>query len=184
MTTIAITPIAPSAGAEAKKRSPAAPCFPYWQADRLLPCVDGLRRRVHGAVRTCALCVSQARQPDLDRGPLDLPHHLEWSNYTTTLFQQDFIRYLGNTALVTVILTVGQVVFSVIAAYAFARLRFPGRDLIFWFYLVTLMIPNIVTIIPLYTIVAKCTLSARTGPFSCPMFLARPTRSSLSGSSS
>ena len=85
--------------------------------------------------------------------PWSIPHPFEWSNYTTTLFQQDFIRYLGNTALVTVILTVGQVVFSVIAAYAFSRMRFPGRDVIFWFYLVTLMIPNIVTIIPLYTIV-------------------------------
>ena len=85
--------------------------------------------------------------------PWQIPTHLQWSNYSDTLFQQDFIRYLGNTALVTVILTVGQVFFSVIAAYAFARMRFPGRDLIFWFYLITLMIPNIVTIIPLYTIV-------------------------------
>jgi multiple sugar transport system permease protein len=89
----------------------------------------------------------------LTQAPWAIPHHLEWSNYSNTLFQQDFIRYLGNTALVTVILTVGQVFFSVIAAYAFARMRFPGRDVIFWFYLVTLMIPNIVTIIPLYTIV-------------------------------
>jgi multiple sugar transport system permease protein len=91
----------------------------------------------------------------LTEAPWTIPHHLEWSNYSTTLFQQDFIRYLGNTALVTVILTAGQVFFSVIGAYAFARMRFPGRDLIFWFYLITLMIPNIVTIIPLYTIVAK-----------------------------
>jgi multiple sugar transport system permease protein len=85
--------------------------------------------------------------------PWTLPHPFSFSNYSTTLFQQDFIGYLGNTALVTVILTVGQVFFSVIAAYAFARMRFPGRDVIFWFYLVTLMIPNIVTIVPLYTII-------------------------------
>ena len=82
-------------------------------------------------------------------------HHLEWSNYTTTLFQQDFIRYLGNTALVTVIFAVGQVVFSIIAAYAFARLRFPGERHHFLVLFVTLMIPNIVTIIPLYTIMIR-----------------------------
>jgi multiple sugar transport system permease protein len=91
----------------------------------------------------------------LSEPPWSLPHPLTFSNYSTTLFQQDFIGYLGNTALVTVILTVGQVFFSVIAAYAFARMRFPGRDLIFWFYLVTLMIPNIVTIVPLYTIIRE-----------------------------
>lgn len=91
----------------------------------------------------------------LSEAPWTLPDPVKWSNYSTTLFQQDFVRYLGNTALVTLILTVGQVFFSVIAAYAFARLRFPGRDIIFWFYLVTLMVPNIVTIIPLYTIVRE-----------------------------
>ena len=53
---------------------------------------------------------------------------IQWSNYHTALFQQDFIGYLGNTAFVTVILTVGQVGFSVIAAYAFAGCRFPGRE--------------------------------------------------------
>jgi multiple sugar transport system permease protein len=91
----------------------------------------------------------------LSESPWVLPHPFTWSNYHTALFEQDFIGYLGNTALVTVILTVGQVGFSVIAAYAFARLRFPGRDVIFWFYLITLMIPNIVTIVPLYTIIRE-----------------------------
>ena len=91
----------------------------------------------------------------LSQSPWVLPHPFTFSNYSTALFQQDFIGYLANTALVTVILTVGQVCFSVIAAYAFARLKFPGRDLIFWFYLITLMIPNIVTIVPLYFIIHK-----------------------------
>jgi multiple sugar transport system permease protein len=81
------------------------------------------------------------------------PSSLQFSNYSHTLFQQDFIRYLGNTALVTVVLTVGQVFFSMLGAWAFGRMRFPGRDAIFWLYLMTLMVPNIVTIIPLYAIV-------------------------------
>lgn len=63
-----------------------------------------------------------------------------------------FLDYLGNTLLITVIITAGQVVFSMMGAYAFARLRFPGRDALFWIYLSMLMVPNVVTLIPLYVI--------------------------------
>ena len=80
------------------------------------------------------------------------PHSLNLSAYSHDLVQGNFLRYLGNTALVTVVLTVGQVTFSVCGAYAFARLQFPGRDALFWMYLITLMVPNAVTLIPLYTI--------------------------------
>jgi multiple sugar transport system permease protein len=92
--------------------------------------------------------------------PWDFPAHPLWSNYSNTWgnFSQvetHFSTYFYNTLFVTVCLTVGQVFFSMLAAYAFARLRFPGRDTIFWIYLLTLMVPNIVTIIPLYTIMDK-----------------------------
>lgn len=62
----------------------------------------------------------------------------------------DFVSPVVVTAQVVGVILVGQLVFSVLAAYAFARLRFPGRDAIFWVYLGTLMVPQIVTIIPLY----------------------------------
>jgi multiple sugar transport system permease protein len=80
------------------------------------------------------------------------PSSFDVSAYAHALFQDGFLRYLANTALVTVVLTAGQVTFSVCGAYAFARLRFPGRDTLFWIYLLTLMVPNVVTLIPLYTI--------------------------------
>jgi multiple sugar transport system permease protein len=86
------------------------------------------------------------------------PSSFYLSNFTYTLLTAGFLRYLANTALVTVVLTVGQVVFSTLAAYAFARLSFPGRDKIFWVYLLTLMVPNAVTIIPLYTIMREAHL--------------------------
>jgi multiple sugar transport system permease protein len=79
------------------------------------------------------------------------PKSLYLANFRYDFVSGGFLRYLANTALVTVVLTMGQVAFSVMAAYAFARLRFPGRDKIFWIYLLTLMVPNAVTIIPLYT---------------------------------
>jgi multiple sugar transport system permease protein len=87
-----------------------------------------------------------------DKPAWTLPPSFNLTNFRTDLFDNGFGTYLGNTVLVTVILTLGQVTFSVLGAYAFARLNFPGRDTIFWFYLLTLMVPGIVTIIPLYTI--------------------------------
>jgi multiple sugar transport system permease protein len=80
------------------------------------------------------------------------------SNFKYDFESAGFYRYLANTALVTCILTIGQVVFSTLAAYAFARMRFPGRDMIFWIYLLTLMVPNAVTIIPLYAIMREAGL--------------------------
>ena len=87
--------------------------------------------------------------------PWTLPHSLYTGNFRTILFTDDFIRYLGNTALVTSALTIGQVGFGVLAAYAFARLEFPGRDALFSVYLATLMVPNIITIVPLYTMMRQ-----------------------------
>jgi multiple sugar transport system permease protein len=91
--------------------------------------------------------------------PWTLPHSLYTGNFTTVLLTDDFIRYLGNTALITGVLTAGQVVFGVLAAYAFARLRFPGRDALFSVYLATLMVPNVVTLVPLYTIMRELHLT-------------------------
>jgi multiple sugar transport system permease protein len=86
------------------------------------------------------------------------PASLDFANFRHDFVSAGFYRYLANTALVTGILTVGQVVFSTLGAYAFARMRFPGRDVIFWIYLLTLMVPNAVTIIPLYAIMREAHL--------------------------
>jgi multiple sugar transport system permease protein len=66
-----------------------------------------------------------------------------------------FLAYLWHTLLFTVVLTAGQLVFTTLAAYAFARLRFVGRDVLFWAYLATMMVPNVVTMIPLYLIMRQ-----------------------------
>ena len=90
----------------------------------------------------------------LSESPLRPPSSPTWSNFSTLFSQYDFGRYLANTLLVTVILTAGQVTFSMMGAYAFARMDFPGRDSLFWLYLMTLMVPNIVTLVPLYVLFA------------------------------
>lgn len=74
-----------------------------------------------------------------------------------TLFtgQAGFGRALAVTALMTVFIVVFQLVFSIMAAYAFARVDFPGREALFWVYLATLMIPAVVLVIPLYLMMAQ-----------------------------
>lgn len=67
----------------------------------------------------------------------------------------NFIRWLFNTALLSVMRACLQLLFSAMAAYAFARLRFPGRDFIFAFMLATMMIPGAVTLVPAYVLMAK-----------------------------
>jgi multiple sugar transport system permease protein len=83
------------------------------------------------------------------------PHSLYLGNFRTILFTDHFLEYLGNTALVACVLTAGQVTFGVLSAYAFARLEFPGRDALFSVYLATLMVPNVVTLVPLYTMMRQ-----------------------------
>jgi multiple sugar transport system permease protein len=77
-----------------------------------------------------------------------LPEQIRWNNYPMVLDLLPFGRYLLNTTFVTASVTILEVVTSSLAAYAFARLRFPGRDKLFLLYLGTLMIPGQVTLIP------------------------------------
>ncbi len=71
-------------------------------------------------------------------------------NYTEVVELNNMARALSNTALVTILVVVGQLLTSVVGGYAFARLRFPGRDTVFVFYLGTIMIPFVMLIVPLY----------------------------------
>lgn len=77
-----------------------------------------------------------------------IPQTIKWSNYREVLDLLPFARYLFNTAFVTVSVTILELLTASLAAFAFARLRFPGRDKLFLLYLGTLMIPGQVTLIP------------------------------------
>ncbi|GAB3592806.1 carbohydrate ABC transporter permease [Angustibacter peucedani] len=90
---------------------------------------------------------------------LSLPHPVTFSNFST-LFggQYDFVTPVAVTVQVVVVILVCQLTFSVLAAFAFARLQFRGRDTLFWVYLATLMVPQVVTIIPLYAMFAAAGL--------------------------
>lgn len=66
-----------------------------------------------------------------------------------------FPRWLFNTTFLSITIAVAQVIFSSMAAYAFARLKFAGRDGLFNFMLGTMMIPGAVTLIPAFVLVSK-----------------------------
>lgn len=90
-----------------------------------------------------------------------IPSTLHFENYLKAWHEAEFSEYFFNSVYITVITLVGQVTFSTLAAYAFARIEFPGRDLIFTVMLSTMMIPAMVLIIPNFLTV---TWLGRIGP--------------------
>lgn len=84
--------------------------------------------------------------------PSFLPNPFIWANYPSALALEPFGRYFLNSTIVAVLITGVRLLSCSLGAYAFARLTFPGRDLIFYVYLGTLMIPEHVTLIPLFLI--------------------------------
>src|ERR1700754_558513 len=89
--------------------------------------------------------------------PLAWPRPPTLANYAD-LGGAGFGRALAVTTLMTAVIVLGQLASSVLAAYAFARLRFPGRDALFWVYVATLMVPGTVTVVPLYLMMAEAGL--------------------------
>jgi multiple sugar transport system permease protein len=86
------------------------------------------------------------------------PRAFHWENYARAIEKMgkegmDFWRLYGNSLLVAALGTFGQVMTSALAAYSFARLRFPGREQLFFGYLATMMIPGSVTLIPVFVII-------------------------------
>ena len=73
-----------------------------------------------------------------------------------SIFQQiSFGTYFMNSVIVTLAVVALNIIFDTAAAYGFAKLRFPGRDLLFAILLLTLMVPPIINIIPLYRIMVS-----------------------------
>ncbi len=119
------------------------------------------------------MAVTSLKQPDevfaASGGIAWLPKHLFWhdamvngdkirawwGNYPDAWNEVNLFRLYMNSIYVACVGTLGQLVTSAMAAYAFARLRFPGRDKLFLGYLATMMIPGSVTMIPVFIILRK-----------------------------
>jgi multiple sugar transport system permease protein len=81
-----------------------------------------------------------------------IPASFIWQNYAEAFTKVPFAVFYMNSILVGIVVTIGQVLTSSLAAYAFSRLQFPGRDKIFFAYLATMMIPGSVTMIPVFVL--------------------------------
>jgi sn-glycerol 3-phosphate transport system permease protein len=95
--------------------------------------------------------------PEVSQGAT-FPESFQWSNYAEVASSVPIGRYYLNTIIVTLCIAVMQIIFGVMAAYAFARLRFPGRDLLFVLVLACLLIPPQVRFVPVYLMLAEVDL--------------------------
>jgi multiple sugar transport system permease protein len=86
----------------------------------------------------------------------------------------DFGRYLFNSVLVATLITIGQVFFGALAAYAFARLRWPGRDAVFFLFLTALMVPPIFTQLPNFLLMRDLGLLNTYAAIVLPFFFMTP----------
>ncbi len=87
--------------------------------------------------------------------PRWIPDPIRWSNYLEVFEVVSVMRYAANTMTITFFSTLGVIVSSSMAAYSFARLRFKGRDIVFALILSTVMLPYVVTMIPVYILFTR-----------------------------
>lgn len=90
-----------------------------------------------------------AVQPNL------IPKTLRWDNYRAVFADAPFLRFYVNSIVVAIGRTIGQVAIASLAGFAFAQLRFPGRDVIFVGLLAGLMVPDQVLIVPRFVIMRE-----------------------------
>ena len=103
--------------------------------------------------------LSTSLQPDLQSvyqiPPKWIPEPPTWQNFITAWNSAPFDIYLKNSIIVALSATLLQLINAGLSAYAFSWLNFPGRDIIFLFFLAVLMIPGQVTIVPNYIVMSR-----------------------------
>lgn len=87
--------------------------------------------------------------------PQWLPTDFVWENYRAVFEVSQFGRYLTNNVVVTVAIVLGQMATASLAGYAFAKLEFPGRKVLFGLVLATIMVPIQVTIVPVFILITQ-----------------------------
>ncbi len=87
--------------------------------------------------------------------PQLIPKNYDWTTYSKVFELQPFVQQYWNSAYIAAVVTIGTMVVSSMAGYAFARIRFPYADKIFMIVLLGLLIPSEVTIVPLFQMFLK-----------------------------
>jgi len=103
-----------------------------------------------------------------------IPDPVRWDNYIEAFSRAEFSRFLGNTVLIAVPSVIGALLSNALVAYGFARIRWPGRDLLFGTLMATLILPGFVTFIPLYLIFKQLNWINSYLPLVVPTFFGNP----------
>ncbi len=144
--------------------------FPFWWVVR-----TGLTSPSSVFSQTSSLLPVNATTQNFERvlGLVDASE-LARENPNISIAQLNFWIYLRNSFIVSLLITLGQTTFSTLAAYAFARLKFPFRDQIFFIYLTGLMVPGIVLFIPNFVLVRELGWIGTYQGIVAPFFLMTP----------
>ncbi len=111
--------------------------------------------------------------------PQLIPKQFMWENFLTGLKQIDFWERFLNTMIISVLCTIGSVISCMSVGYAIARIKFPGKKI--WFYCIvgSMMIPSMVTIIPVFRFWASVGGYGTWWPLIIPAFLGAPFQTFL-----
>ena len=102
--------------------------------------------------------ISTSLKPDkevLMMPPKWIPTVLQWKNYVDAFKAVPFFTYLKNSVIVTVLITTCELITTILAAFAFARLEFKGKNLLFMLLVATMMVPGEILIIPNFVTLAQ-----------------------------
>lgn len=97
----------------------------------------------------------KAQQVILETPPRLIPDPLTFESYTGLAERMNLPRIVFNSVFVAAATTAGQILISAMAAYAFARMQWRGRSLVFTLYLATMMVPSVVMVIPQFILIRQ-----------------------------
>ncbi|WP_078381808.1 carbohydrate ABC transporter permease [Sutcliffiella halmapala] len=103
-----------------------------------------------------------------------VPKPVMWSNYLDAMTYIPFFTYLKNTIIITIFSTLGAVISCPLVAYSFAKLKWPGRNILFIITIGVMMIPGQVTMIPLFLLFEKLGMVGTAYPLIIPAFFGVP----------
>lgn len=106
--------------------------------------------------------------------PRWVPNPAQWGNFSAVFDEVPFARFYANTLFLVTMNVIGQLFAVTLVAYGFARLRFPGRGLLFLVMLSTLMIPYQITLVPRFIMFSKMGLVNSYYPLILPAFTGSP----------
>ena len=106
--------------------------------------------------------------------PVYWPKNPRWENFSEVIIRADLVRFSINSLFIAIITIIGRVLSCSIVAFSFARMRFPGRNVLFLLLLSTLMIPHQITLIPQFVLFQSLGWVGTYLPLLVPTFFGAP----------